>query len=98
MRELTWSSFVWDERNFPDPARLLKRIKDKGIRVCLWINPYIAEEGAAFAEAAAKGYLLLTPEGDVFQADHWQPGVGFVGETGCGRSSGKRRAMRPLLR
>ena len=78
MRELTWTSFLWDERNFPDPAALLKRIKDKGIKICLWINPYIAEAAIIFAEAAENGYLLRTPGGDVKQLDHWQPGIGIV--------------------
>ena len=78
MRELTWTSFLWDERNFPDPAKLLKRIKDKGIKICLWINPYIAEASALFDEAAGYGYLLHTPSGDVKQLDHWQPGIGIV--------------------
>lgn len=78
MRELTWSSFLWDERNFPDPQGMLDRIKAKGIKVCLWINPYIAEASPLFREAAQAGYLLHTPEGDVYQADHWQPGIGFV--------------------
>jgi alpha-D-xyloside xylohydrolase len=78
MKELTWCSFLWDERNFPDPAGMLRRIKDKGIRVCLWINPYIAEASPLFAEGAAHGYLLRTPGGDVYQVDQWQPGMGFV--------------------
>ncbi len=78
MRELTWTSFLWDERYFPDPARLLKRIKDKGVKVCLWINPYIAEASTLFDEAAENGYLLHTPRGDVKQLDHWQPGIGVV--------------------
>ena len=78
MRELTWTSFLWDERNFPDPAGLLKRIKDKGIKVCLWINPYIAEASVLFDEAAEKGYLLQAVDGGVKQLDHWQPGIGFV--------------------
>src|SRR5690606_12599350 len=32
MKELTWSSFLWDERYFPDPAGMLRRIKEKGIK------------------------------------------------------------------
>ena len=78
MRELTWTSFIWDERNFPDPASLLKRIKDKGIKICVWINPYIAEASPTFDEAVENNYLLKTAEGDVKQLDHWQPGIGFV--------------------
>lgn len=78
MKELTWCSLLWDERNFPDPAGMLRRIQERGIKVCLWINPYIAEASPLFAEGAAQGYLLHTPEGDVYQIDHWQPGIGFV--------------------
>ncbi len=50
MKELTWSSFLWDERHFPDPAGMLRRLKAKGLRVCLWINPYIAEASPLFDE------------------------------------------------
>ncbi|MBZ0303750.1 MAG: alpha-xylosidase, partial [Anaerolineae bacterium] len=78
MRELTWCSFLWDRRFFPDPAGMLSRIKARGIRICVWINPYIAEASPLFAEGAAQGFLLQTPQGDVFQIDHWQPGMGFV--------------------
>ena len=78
MKELTWCSFLWDRRNFPDPAGMLRRIKDKGIKICLWINPYIAEESPLFDEGAAGGYLLHTADGDVYQVDEWQPGLAFV--------------------
>jgi alpha-D-xyloside xylohydrolase len=78
MRELTWTSFVWDRENFPDPEGMLRKIKEKGIKISLWINPYIAEASAIFTEAAKNGYLLHTPNGDTYQADHWQPGIGFV--------------------
>ena len=78
MKELTWTSLIWDERNFPDPARLLRRIREKGIRVCLWINPYIAEASPMFDEGMEHGYLLQTLEGDVYQVDDWQPGIALV--------------------
>lgn len=78
MRELTWTSLLWDERNFPDPAGMLRRIKDKGIKICVWMNPYIAEASSLFDEGAAHGYLLHDLEGGVYQVDHWQPGLAFV--------------------
>ncbi|WP_119070242.1 alpha-xylosidase [Aggregatilinea lenta] len=78
MRELTWCSFLWDERNFPDPAGMLHRLKAKGIKICLWINPYIAEASPLFDEGMAAGYLLQAPDGSVCQVDEWQPGMGFV--------------------
>jgi len=78
MRGLTWTSLLWDERNFPDPEGMLRRIKQRGVRVCVWINPYIAEASPLFSEGAAQGFLLKTPEGDIYQTDDWQPGLAFV--------------------
>jgi len=78
MKELTWTSLIWDRRNFPDPEGMLKRIKARGVKICVWINPYIAEASPLFAEGAAAGFLLRTPEGDVYQADEWMPGQGYV--------------------
>ncbi len=78
MKELTWCSFIWDDKFFPDPAGMLARIKAKGIKICVWINPYIAEASPLFDEGLEHGYFLQTAEGDVYQADMWQPGIGFV--------------------
>jgi alpha-D-xyloside xylohydrolase len=78
MKELTWCSFLWDERHFPDPAGMLRRIKAKGVKVCVWINPYIAEASPLFAEGAGQGYLLRNQDGDVYQTDQWQPGMALV--------------------
>lgn len=44
----------------------------------MWINPYIAQHGAAFKTAAEKGYLLKRKNGDVWQWDLWQGGMGLV--------------------
>ncbi|WP_198439730.1 TIM-barrel domain-containing protein [Pareuzebyella sediminis] len=35
-------SFDWDPIRFPDPASFLEKMNDKGIRVNLWENPYVA--------------------------------------------------------
>lgn len=97
MKELTWSSFIWDDRNFPNPVGMLHRIKEKGIKICLWINPYIAEASPLFAEGAEHGYLLKTSRGDVFQTDHWQPGIGFVDFTNPAARDWYTAKLRMLL-
>jgi alpha-D-xyloside xylohydrolase len=97
MKELTWSSFVWDDRFFPDPAGMLARIKAKGIKICVWINPYIAEASPLFAEGAEHGYLLKTPDGDTFQVDDWQPGIGFVDFTNPAARAWYAGKLRALL-
>ncbi|GAB3003158.1 alpha-xylosidase [Amycolatopsis acidiphila] len=78
MREFHWCDFEWDHRAFPDPAGMLKRLKDRGLRVSVWINPYIAQQSALFREAQDLGYLLNRPNGDVWQWDTWQAGMGIV--------------------
>ncbi len=37
---------------------MLTRLKAKGLRICVWINPYIAQRSALFEEGRAKGYLV----------------------------------------
>ncbi|HEX7431474.1 MAG TPA: alpha-xylosidase [Candidatus Limnocylindrales bacterium] len=78
MREFNWCDFTWDPRKFPDPRAMLARLKADGLRVSLWINPYIAQRSPLFAEGSAGGYLLKRPNGDVWQWDRWQPGMGLV--------------------
>ena len=78
MREFRWCDFEWDPRAFPDPPAMLKRLKERGLRICVWINPYIAQLSALFAEGKAGGYLLKKPNGDVWQTDQWQAGMGIV--------------------
>ena len=58
---------------------MLERLKARGLRICVWINPYIAQRSPLFAEGKANGYLLRRPGGDVWQWDRWQPGHGGGG-------------------
>ncbi|MFJ4526611.1 alpha-xylosidase [Streptomyces sp. NPDC088810] len=78
MREYQWCDFAWDPAVFPDPEGMLARLKDKGLRVSAWINPYIAQKSPLFEEAATLGHLVRRPNGDVWQWDLWQPGMGLV--------------------
>ncbi len=78
MKDFHWSDFAWDERVFPNPAAMLRRIKEKGLKVCVWINPYIGQESALFDEGMENGYLLKRPDGAVWQWDMWQPGMAIV--------------------
>ncbi|MFC5748527.1 alpha-xylosidase [Actinomadura rugatobispora] len=78
MREFQWCDFEWDPRVFPDPPGMLRRLKERGLRISVWINPYIAQRSPLFAEAKERGYLLRRPNGDVWQWDLWQPGLAVV--------------------
>lgn len=78
MKELEWCNFEWDPDKFPDPEGLLKKLHDRGLKVCVWINSYIGQKSPLFAEAAAKGYLIKRRNGQVWQWDKWQAGMGIV--------------------
>jgi alpha-D-xyloside xylohydrolase len=78
MKEFHWVNFEWDERLFPDPVGMLRRLKERGLRICVWINPYIAQRSALFTQGLEHGYLLKRPNGDVFQWDQWQAGMALV--------------------
>jgi len=78
MKEFHWTDFLWDDRVFPDPEGMLKRIKAKGLNVCVWINPYIGQESVLFDEGMEKGYFIKRTNGNVWQWDMWQPGMAIV--------------------
>ncbi len=78
MREFNWCDFEWDPRVFPDPKGMLRRLKERGLRISVWINPYIAQRSPLFREAAAAGFLIKRPDGSPWQTDQWQPGMGIV--------------------
>ena len=96
MRDLHWVDFKWDERMFPDPKGMLERLKARGLHICVWINPYVAQQSEMFAEGMEGGYLLKRPNGDVWQWDLWQPGmalVDFTNPAACRWYGDKLRAL-----
>jgi alpha-D-xyloside xylohydrolase len=78
MSEFHWTDLQWNPRFFPDPEGMLRRLKARGLHVCVWINPYIAQRSTLFDEAIRKGFLLRRSNGDVWQWDMWQAGMGIV--------------------
>ncbi|MCR8659504.1 alpha-xylosidase [Paenibacillus endoradicis] len=78
MKEFHWTDFKWDESVFPDPEGMLARLKERGLKICVWINPYIAQRSRLFEEGKENGYLVKKANGDVWQWDLWQPGMGLV--------------------
>lgn len=78
MKEYEWCNFEWDADMFPDPVGMLRRLKERGLRICVWINSYIAQKSPLFQEGMENGYLVRTKDGSVWQWDKWQAGMGLV--------------------
>ncbi len=79
MKGNTWTSFQWDESQFPNPKAMLQKLKARyHVGICVWINPYIAQQSVLFEEGLANGYFLHTKDGGIFQTDMWQSGMAIV--------------------
>ncbi|MBC1563666.1 alpha-xylosidase [Listeria booriae] len=78
MKDFEWCNFEWDKRVFPEPEKMLAKLKAKGLKICVWINPYIAQKSALFAEGKEHGYFIKNRDGSVWQWDLWQGGQAIV--------------------
>lgn len=41
-------TYEWDKSRFPDAARFVQTMKEKGIRTNLWMNPYVSPDGELY--------------------------------------------------
>ncbi|KAL7276259.1 hypothetical protein RUND412_000766 [Rhizina undulata] len=80
LREFHWCDFEFSKEHFPDPKSMMTRLRlsRPHLKYCVWINSYLGDASPVFTEAAEKGYLLKRTNGDVWQWDLWQGGMGIV--------------------
>ena len=98
MKENEWCNFTWDEAMFDDAPAMLRRMKEeRGLHICVWINPYIGQKSPLFKEGMKNGYLLKRPNGDVWQWDLWQAGMGIVDFTNPAAWAWYQEKLRALL-
>ncbi|MFZ2988471.1 alpha-xylosidase [Ideonella sp.] len=101
MREFQWCDFEWDPRGFPDPQGMLARLHAKGLKISLWINPYVAQKSPLFAEGVREGYFIKhkggAADGLTFQTDLWQPGMAIVDFTNPAAVAWYQGHLRRLL-
>ncbi|MBN2444114.1 MAG: alpha-xylosidase [Spirochaetales bacterium] len=97
MKERHWCNFLWDTDSFPDPKGMISRLKKKGLKICLWINPYISELSEIFDEAAEQGFFIRNAQGGVYQQDWWQPGLAMIDFTNPGACEWYKDKLRTLL-
>ncbi|KAL2431430.1 Alpha-xylosidase [Exophiala dermatitidis] len=81
MKTFQWCDFIFDEAQFPDPKGYISRIKARGHRLCVWMNPYVGQASPLFAEGKKNGYFIMradTRRPTVWQWDEWQAGCAVV--------------------
>lgn len=97
MEAYEWCNFTWDPKTFPDPKGMLQRYHEKGLKICVWINPYIGQKSPLFQEGMKNGYLVKKTNGDVWQTDLWQAGMGLVDFTNPGAVAWYTDKLKTLL-
>ena len=71
MKENEWCNFTWDDAMFDDAPAMLRRMKEeRGLKICVWINPYIGQkspplqggDGAGLpAQTSQRGRVAVGP-------------------------------------
>ena len=56
-------TFTWDEEAFPSPAEFIASLRERGVRLCLWENPYVWMDTPFFEEGARRGYFARLSDG-----------------------------------
>ena len=98
LRPLHWCDFVWDSEQFPDIEGMLKRYHERGLKLCVWINPYVAQDCEMFEEGREKGYFLRRADGKgIKQVDNWQPGMAVVDFTNPAAKEWYAKKIKKLL-
>lgn len=69
--------FIW-AKNFGDAKQMLDAIHSRGVKVCVWINPYVSQVSRLFQEGLENGYFLKKKDGSVWQTDIWMCGMAIV--------------------
>ena len=81
MKAFQWCDFQFNPEVFPDVEAYLQRLKDRGLKTCAWINPYVGQASPLFKEGKTKGYFVMRadrPTATVWQWDNWQAGMALV--------------------
>jgi len=77
MKDFRMCNFIWDDR-FGDVKKMLATIKESGVKICVWINPYVAQHSEIFEEGKENGYFLHKKDGSIWQSDFFAMGMAIV--------------------
>ena len=56
--------FRWDESRYPDPKAALASMRAFGLRICVWLYPYVSIHSPRYGELAARDFFLKSKTGD----------------------------------
>jgi alpha-D-xyloside xylohydrolase len=50
--------FRWDETRYPDPRAALAKMRAFGLRICVWLYPYVSIHSPRYRDLAEHGFFL----------------------------------------
>lgn len=70
-----WTNFYGDWQfavdKFPNPEDMLRKLKEMGFSVMVWVCPFITPDTLTYREARDKGLLIQTADGRPYICDWW---------------------------
>ena len=70
-----WAEYYGNWRfhggNFPEPEKMLRKLKELGFRVMVWVCPYVSADSVKYREAGELGILIKNPDGQPYIARWW---------------------------
>ncbi|KAL4754479.1 hypothetical protein BDW72DRAFT_127854 [Aspergillus terricola var. indicus] len=99
MKSYQWCDFEFDADMFPDAAGYLRRLKERGLKLSIWINPYVGQASPLFEIGKREGYFIKRIDGSVWQWDLWQAGmavIDFTNPAACSWYTGHLKRLMDL--
>jgi len=68
-----YKPFTWDPERFPDPAGLVRDLRDQGFRTVTIIDPHPKKEPGylPYDSGLAGGHFVTNPDGSIYEAPVW---------------------------
>ena len=76
-----YGDIAFDLERFPNPKEMIAILHEKGFKVTAWIIPFFDPDSRAFAEGAARNYLVRTQQGEPYLVSWWQGEGGLLDVT-----------------
>ena len=64
-KQVFWN-WRYSEEMYPDLPQTIREVKNEGIRVMGYINPFLIPEGDVYKEGAEKGYFVKNTNGEIY--------------------------------
>ena len=64
-KQVFWN-WRYSEEMYPDLPQTIRELKNEGVRVMGYINPFLIPEGDIYQEGAEKGYFVKNANGDIY--------------------------------